>query len=72
LETTTNRLFAAFARENTESANRGFLATSARPAKTKSLSVISASPQDASANAASSIMFRSRSFGYVIFNLDDA
>jgi hypothetical protein len=48
LETTTNRLFAAFARENTESANRGSLAASARPAKTKLLSAIPASPQDAS------------------------
>jgi hypothetical protein len=48
LETTTNRLFTAFARENTESANRGSLAASARPAKTKLLSAIPASPQDAS------------------------
>jgi hypothetical protein len=53
LETTTNRLFAAFARENTESANLGFLAASARPAKTKLLSAISVSPQGALANAGS-------------------
>jgi hypothetical protein len=51
LETTTNRRGAA--RENTEPANRGFLAASARPAKTKSLSAISASPQTASVNAGS-------------------
>jgi hypothetical protein len=53
LETTTKRLFAAFARTNTESANRGFLAASVRPAKKKSLSAISASPQAASTNTRS-------------------
>jgi hypothetical protein len=50
LETTTNRRFAAFVRENTESANRGFPAAPARPVKAKSLSIISASPQHASVN----------------------
>ncbi|MGA7266103.1 MAG: hypothetical protein WA709_32650 [Stellaceae bacterium] len=53
METTTNRRFAAFARENTESANRGFLTASARLGKTKSLSAIHASPQAASVNAGS-------------------
>jgi hypothetical protein len=50
LETTTNRRFAAFAREKTKSANRGFPAMPARPVKAKSLSVISASPQIAWVN----------------------
>jgi hypothetical protein len=53
LETTTNRLFAAFGRENTESANRGFLGASAQPGKTKLLSAIPASPQAASVNTGS-------------------
>jgi hypothetical protein len=44
LETTTKRRLAAFARENTKSANLGFPAASARPVKAKSVSVISASP----------------------------
>ena len=48
--------YAAVALENTESANRGRLAASARPGKTrpgktKSLSAIPASPQTASVNA---------------------
>ena len=51
LETTTKRLLAAVTRENTESANRGFRAASARPVKAKSLSVIFASPQHVSVNA---------------------
>jgi hypothetical protein len=63
LEITTNRLCTAFARANTESANRGFLATSARPGKTKSLSAIPTSPQAASVNAGSFHLFRQRSFG---------
>jgi hypothetical protein len=62
LETTTNRLFAAFARENTESAKRDFLAASARLGKTKSLSTIPASPQAASANAGSFDYVPLRSF----------